>query len=337
MKKKRIVIAVFLVLLIGVGALVYWGQWRNQRQELSYSGTIEATNANLAFQAPGRIVRVAVKEGEAVAKDQVLAELDPSELKARQDQAKANLERARRVQEQAGTMQSLYRETLPADVLRAEANLKALRSASEDSRKNAARYEQLFSRGVVTEKERDTVRLRADTDRERLAEAEAVLVQAKSNLKKIDAAQKDMEGARSAAEAARATLDQAVIQSGYAKLSAPFAGIVTSRNVEPGEVVTAGREVLTVTDLSTVDLKIFVGETEIGKVKPGQRVEVKVDTFPKKTFEGRVTFISPEGEFTPKIIQTKKERVKLVYLVKVSVPNPDLELKSGMPADAWLK
>jgi HlyD family secretion protein len=86
-----------------------------------------------------------------------------------------------------------------------------------------------------------------------------------------------------------------------------------------------------------VDLKIFVDETEIGKVKPGQKVEVKVDTFPKKTFEGRVTFISPEGEFTPKIIQTKKERVKLVYLVKVSVPNPDLELKSGMPADAWLK
>lgn len=337
MKKKRIVIAVFLVLLIGVGALVYWGQWRNQRQELSYSGTIEATNANLAFQAPGRVVRVAVKEGEAVAKDQVLAELDPSELKARQDQAKANLERARSVQAQTGTVHGIYRETLPADVLRAEANLKALRSASEDSRKNAARYEQLFSRGVVTEKERDTVRLRADTDRERLAEAEAVLVQAKSNLKKIDAAQKDMEGARSAAEAARATLDQAVIQSGYAKLSAPFAGIVTSRNVEPGEVVTAGREVLTVTDLSTVDLKIFVGETEIGKVKPGQRVEVKVDTFPKKTFEGRVTFISPEGEFTPKIIQTKKERVKLVYLVKVSVPNPDLELKSGMPADAWLK
>jgi HlyD family secretion protein len=337
MKKKRIVIAVSLALLVGVGALVYWGQWRNQRQELSYSGTIEATNANLAFQAPGRIVRVAVKEGEVVAKDQVLAELDPSELKARQDQAKANLERARRVQEQAGTMQSLYRETLPADVLRAEANLKALRSTAEDSRKNAARYEQLFSRGVVTEKERDTVRLRADTDRERLAEAEAVLVQARSNLRKIEASKKDLESARSAAEAARATLEQAVIQSGYAKLSAPFAGIITSRNVEPGEVVTVGREVLTVTDLSTVDLKIFVGETEIGKVKPGQRVEVRVDTFPKKAFEGRVTFISPEGEFTPKIIQTKKERVKLVYLVKVSVPNPDLELKSGMPADAWLK
>jgi HlyD family secretion protein len=337
MKKKRIVIAVFVVLLLGVSALVYWGQWRNQRQELYYSGTIEATDANLAFQAPGRVLRVAVREGEAVSRGQVLAELDPAELLARQEQARAGLERARRAQEQAVTVHALYGETLPADVVRAEANVKALRSTGEDSRKNAARYEQLFSRGVVTEKERDAVVLRADTDRDRLAEAEAVLRQAKSNLKKIDAARKEQEGARSAAEAARATLEQATIQSGYAKLAAPFAGIITSRNVEPGEVVTVGREVLTVSDLSRVDLKIFVGETEIGKVKPGQRVEVKVDTFPKRTFEGRVTFVSPEGEFTPKIIQTKKERVKLVYLVKVNIPNPDLVLKTGMPADAWLK
>jgi len=102
-------------------------------------------------------------------------------------------------------------------------------------------------------------------------------------------------------------------------------------------VVTPGREVLTLSRLDTVDLKIFVEETEIGRVKPGQKAEVRVDTFPGKSFSGTVTFISPEGEFTPKIIQTKKERVKLVYLVKISIPNPAMELKSGMPADAWLR
>jgi HlyD family secretion protein len=123
----------------------------------------------------------------------------------------------------------------------------------------------------------------------------------------------------------------------YTRLLAPYNGIITSRNVEPGEVVSPGREVLTMADLSTVDLKIFVDETEIGKVKPGQDVDVKIDTFPNKVYKGKVTFISPEGEFTPKIIQTKKERVKLVYLVKVSIPNPSFELKSGMPADAWLR
>jgi len=118
-------------------------------------------------------------------------------------------------------------------------------------------------------------------------------------------------------------------------LRAPFGGVITSRNVEPGEVVTPGQEVISIADLSEVDLKVFVDETEIGKIAPGQRVDVKIDTFPDKTYPGRVAFISPEAEFTPKIIQTHKERVKLVYLVKITIPNPDFQLKSGMPADAW--
>jgi HlyD family secretion protein len=94
---------------------------------------------------------------------------------------------------------------------------------------------------------------------------------------------------------------------------------------------------MSLADLSVVDLKIYVEETAIGRVKPGQKVDVRVDTFPDKVYAGAVSFISPEGEFTPKIIQTRKERVKLVYLVKVSIPNPGFELKSGMPADAWLR
>ncbi len=81
----------------------------------------------------------------------------------------------------------------------------------------------------------------------------------------------------------------------------------------------------------------FIDELELGKVKIGQTADMKTDTFPDKVYKGRVSFISPQGEFTPKIIQTHKERVKLVYLVKISIPNPDGELKSGMPADAWLQ
>jgi RND family efflux transporter MFP subunit len=136
---------------------------------------------------------------------------------------------------------------------------------------------------------------------------------------------------------AKAALDLTEIQLAYTELRAPFDGIIVSRNVEPGEVVSSGQEVLTLSDLSNVDLKVFVDETEIGKVKPGQAADVKIDTFPDKTYVGRVSYISPEGEFTPKIIQTHKERVKLVYLVKITIPNPNLELKTGMPADAWFK
>ncbi len=334
--KKRIIIIV-AVLFVGVALLVYFGQWQSQRGEMYYSGTIEATQAHLSFQVGGRVSGVLVKEGQAVEKGQILAELDMSEFQARDEQAKANLEKAVTGRQQQETLLSIYRKTLPDDVVRAQANVSAVKDQMEDARRNNGRYEQLFSRGVVSAKERDAVKLNYDTARARLLEAETILQQAKSNLARIELTRKEIAASEAAAKGAKAALDQTGIQLKYTQLVAPIAGVITSRNVEPGEVVTSGREVMTLSDLSTVDLKIFVDETSIGKVKPGQDVEVKVDTFPKRIFKGKVSFISPEGEFTPKVIQTRKERVKLVYLVKVSIPNAGLELKSGMPADAWLK
>jgi len=335
--KKRIMIGVFLTLFIGVGLFVYLGQQKTQKGELYYSGTVEATQANLAFQVSGRVQTVFAREGQAVTKDEILAELDRSEFKSRIEQAKANLDRATQNGQQLETMLDIYKKTLPAEVDRAEAGAAAARYAMEDARKNNERYDQLFKRGVSSEKERDMMRLSYDTATSRLAEGMALLSSARSNLKKIEATRQDIAAARSQVAAAKAALDQAEMQMGYTQLKAPISGIITSRNVEPGEVVSPGREVLSLSNLSVVDLKIFVNETAIGKVKPGQKVDIKVDTFPAKVFTGSVSFISPEGEFTPKIIQTQKERVKLVYLVKVSIPNPNHELKSGMPADAWLR
>ena len=387
--KKRIIIVIFVALLLGVGILVFFGQRNVQLSELYYSGTIEATKSELAFQVNGRVVNVLVDEGEAVEKAQVLAELDRSEFEARYEQATANLEASIKNLDRLELVLEISQKTLPAEVERAEASVEALKAqlreletgyrtqdieqarlaymkakvTMEEARKDKDRYDRLFSERIISEKERDVADLRFETTakeyerakenydlvkegfrketiqtaRARLAEGEAILNQARSNLKKIDAAKRDVEAAKAQVQAARASLQLAETQLMYTELKAPFKGIITSRNVEPGEVVVPGREILSLSDLSSVDLKIFVGGTEIGKVKPGQDVEVRVDSFPHKVYRGKVAFISPEGEFTPKIIQTHKERVKLVYLVKVAVPNPDLELKSGMPADAWLR
>jgi HlyD family secretion protein len=387
--KKRVVMIIFAILLVSVGVLVYVGQHRIQRRELYYSGTIEATHAELAFQVAGRVVKVLVDEGHAVENDQLLAELDRSEYQARYSQAEANLERAAKNLRQVEAVLEIYQKTLPDEVARAEAGVRALGSqlheleagyrtqdierarlallaAKEimaEARKNKVRYDTLFQKGTVSEKDWDAKYLKyetalkeyeraketfdlltegvrketIETARARLAEGKAILRQAKSNLKKIEATQKQVEAARAEVQAAKAAVELAGIQLKYTQLQASFTGIITSRCMEPGEVVLPGREVLTLSDLSIVELKIFVDETEIGKVKPGQKAEVRVDTFPDKGYQGKVSFISPEGEFTPKIIQTHKERVKLVYLVKISIPNPDLELKSGMPADAWLR
>jgi len=335
--KKRIVIIGFVVLLAGVSALVYYAQQHSRNGAMYYSGTCEAVQSNLAFQAPGRVLAVTVDEGMTVKKGDLLAELDAAEMRARFGQAEANLERSVKVQEQLEKTLDIFRTTLPEDVKRASANEAVARSTYNDARKNNDRYDRLFKEGVIAEKERDTVRLLFENATSKLREAQAMLKQATGTLGKIDATVKDIEAARAQVESARAALDQARVQLGYARLEAPFDGIVTSRNVEPGEVVSQGREVITVADLSRIDLKIYVDETSIGLVKQGQNVDVRVDSFPGRSFAGRVSFISPEAEFTPKMIQTRKERVKLVYLVKVAVDNPGLELKSGMPADAYLQ
>lgn len=387
--KKRLILIGFLTLFLAAGILVYWAQHKEHSAELYYSGSIEATQADLAFQVSGRVQAVRVEEGEPVDEGRVLAVLDRREFVARRDGAKAEL---RRAQENLKRLEHILvglRSSLPAEVERAQAAVRGhqaqleqleagyrsqeverarlasqeARAAMEDARKDKGRFDRLFQQGIVAERDRDAADLRYEAalrrfERERasyallkegfrkeaiasarakLAESRAALKQARGNLKQIEATEREVLAARAQVEAARAALSLAGIRLAYTELRAPFDGIVVSRNVELGEVVTPGQEVLSVADLSKVDLKIFVDETEIGKVKPGQAAHVKTDTFPSKTYVGRVSFISPEGEFTPKIIQTHKERVKLVYLVKITIPNPDMELKPGMPADAWFR
>jgi len=387
--KKRLILIVFLILLLGVGVLVYWGQRKERIAELYYSGTIEATQANLAFQVSGRVSAVFFDEGQAVEKNQLLAVLEQEEFNARREQARSDWIRSQENLKQLETLLEINRKVLPAEVERAEASVKALQSqfaeleagyrtqeverarlafeearfTMEEARKDKIRYDRLFERKIIAERDKDTTDLKyetalkeygrakqayellkegyrkesIETARSKLSEGQAVLKQARESLKKIEATESEVKAAEAQVLSAQAALELANILLKHTELRSPFKGILVSRNVEPGEVVSPGQEVLSLADLSKVDLKVFVDETEIGKIRPGQMVEVKIDTFPSKTYSGHISFISPEGEFTPKIIQTHKERVKLVYLVKVTIPNPNLELKPGMPADAWFK
>jgi HlyD family secretion protein len=110
-----------------------------------------------------------------------------------------------------------------------------------------------------------------------------------------------------------------------------------AKNIEPGEQVAAGTPVVTVGELDSVWVRAYINETDLGRVKVGQKARVTTDTWPGKAYDGIVTFISSEAEFTPKNVQTQKERVKLVYRVKITIPNPNMELKPGMPADAEIE
>jgi HlyD family secretion protein len=127
------------------------------------------------------------------------------------------------------------------------------------------------------------------------------------------------------------------VKLSYTTLVAPVSGIVTVRQAELGEYVAAGTPVVTIADMDHVWVRAYVGESDLGRVRWGQAATVKTDTFPGKTYKGTISFISSEAEFTPKTVETHKERVALVYRVKIDLDNPNHELKPGMPADITIE
>ena len=169
--------------------------------------------------------------------------------------------------------------------------------------------------------------------------AQAAVEMAQAGLEALEAGPTEEEVAVAQAEVTRAEAALGVLEVQLEKLTlrSPTAGLVTGRMVQVGEMAVPGTSLITVADLDEVTLTVYIPEDEIGRVKVGQAVEVGVDSFPGKVFEGQVSYIASQAEFTPKNVQTEKERVNMVFAVKVKVPNPEHELKPGMPADAVIK
>jgi HlyD family secretion protein len=184
------------------------------------------------------------------------------------------------------------------------------------------------ARAALRNAEAELERASKDFERVRqLAQEEVVSVQ------QLDAATRNRAVAVSQRDQAMAALQVAKVRLADAALVAPMSGVVLERNAEPGENVAAGRTVYTIGDLEAPWIKVYIRETKLGLVKLGQTAEVTVDTFPGKIYSGKVSQIASEAEFTPKNVQTREERVKLVFGVKVNVQNENSELKPGMPAD----
>jgi len=186
------------------------------------------------------------------------------------------------------------------------------KSNSENLRTNLERTRQLFKAGSATQQQLDDQETKYQMAKDQLSSATHLTEQNKATIDLI-----------------QVYIDNSVIRS-------PINGLVLSKNTEIGEVVSPGSSLLTLGDLSHPWVKIYIKETDLGKVKLGQKAQVKIDTYPDKVFEGKVTYISSQAEFTPKNIQTKEERVKLVFGIKVSLDNPQQILKPGMPADVIL-
>lgn len=169
----------------------------------------------------------------------------------------------------------------------------------------------------------------------KLAEATVELARAKLEALKSGPRVEDIEAADAEVERAKAALEALRSKRKKLFLYAPISGWVTTRAYEEGEIVPPNATILKIANLQELTLTVYVPEPEIGKVRLGQKVKVKVDPYPGEVFEGEIVYISPRAEFTPKSVQTKEERVNLVFRVKVRLPNPEGKLKAGMPAEAY--
>ncbi len=286
MKKFGIILILIAILGIVLYFLLKTNGDKNKNQ-LFASGTIEITEVEIGSRLSGRIEKLWVDEGDSVAKDQVLIELEAKELQAQLKQT-----------------QAAYQVSL-AQLSQAKSNLANLKD-------NLNRISELYQAGGATQQQLDDLKTKYQVAEDQLNLSQHLVEQNKANIDLI-----------------KTQIDNSIIKS-------PIDGLVLSKNTERGEVVLPGTSLLTVGDLSRPWVKIYIKETELGRVKLGQKAEVKVDTYPDKAFEGKVTYISSQAEFTPKNIQTKEERVKLVFGIKVSLENPLQILKPGMPADVTL-
>ncbi len=290
------------------------------------SGNIEAVDAQVGFKVPGRVASRLVSEGERVAAGQPVALLDDVEQKETVALRCAELATAE------ATLADLVAGSRPQEIATAKAALRSAEADRDRARLELARQQELRSKDVTAARDLETAEAACAVAVARADQAAEALKLAEEGPRR-DA----VTAARARVESARAALALAETQLENTRLAAPFAGVVLSHNIEPGEFVAAGTPVVTVADLAHVWVRAYVSQTDLGRLRHGQPAEVRTDTFPGKVYQGTVGFISSEAEFTPKTVQTEKERVKLVFRIKVDLANPQDELKPGMPADVTLR
>jgi len=325
---KRIIIPVLLVLAVGAGYFYYRTSHntKNSADTLLVSGNVEAHESVVGFRTSGRIVALPVEEGKEVKAGELLARVDDADY-----QQQVRIDEAV-LQTQGKELDLALAGSRARDIRAAEQSVADARADLELKRADLARYSALYKRDAVSAQTRD----QADAAFKR---ALAIYERAEQQLSEIreGTRKEQIAVSRASVRVARQNLDLSKVRRDYTVLHSPVSGVITVRQAEMGEYVTAGTPVVTIADLDHLWVRAYVSETDLGRVRWGQAVTLRTDTYPGKAYNGTLSFISSDAEFTPKTVQTNKERVALVYRIKVDVDNPKRELKPGMPADITIE
>jgi len=299
--KKVLPILIVLVLFVGL-SLYFFKKQEKPKGLLILHGRVEGKEINIGSKVQGRIIRLYKRESDPVKKGELLAELRPDEYLAMLSSAQKEVQAA----EETVLMAQSY-------LLKSQAKL-------EQAKRDLERYRALFQEGLVSKRDLEIAEFNYTSALSELKVNEKYVAQAKA--KQSSALQR---------------LKEVEVSYRETKIYAPADGVILSRVAEEGEVVNPGQVIYTMVDLNKLYIKVYIPEPELGKVKLGQQARVYVDAYPDRYFNGTLTRVYEQAEFTPKNVETKDERVKLVFGAEVSVENPEGLLKPGMPADVVLK
>jgi len=316
------------------------------------NGRIEGDRFTVSSKIPGRVVELLVREGDSVNEGQVVAKLDDAQISAKVDQAReavstleAQLKAARLALDVLKKDVPLAVETARAVLSQAKAQHSSAQSQAKQAERDAARLERLFTAGAVDRHRYEQADLSRQialnqlrSAEEAVKTAEKQLAQAMLGYDRIKAKEAEVEALSAQLAQARASLKEALATLEDLTIRAPTSGIVTTRMVDVGEVITAGSPIFDIVNLDRLYLQVYIPEKDIGKVRLGLPARIYADAFPNTFFPATVRYIASRAQFTPKEVQTPDERVKLVFAVRLYLDeNPNHCLTPGLPADAVIR
>lgn len=323
---KRLAIFAAAVLAAGAGAAWYWfDRPRPAPDELVLHGNVDVREVNLGFKVNGRILSLSVDEGDTVEAGQAVAVLDAGYYEDEARQARASLESRR------AELTRLLNGTRPEEIEQARALAEERRVAAQNADVQYQRISKLYEHGSSTKAEYDDARTALDEAKAKLNSAEAAL-----QLAEVGPRKEDIAAAEAQVASAEAVLAEAERRVADSKLIMPSRGIVQTRVREPGDYVTAGATVYTLTLPRPVFVRAYVDEPDLGRIRPGAKAAITTDSNPNEPLFGTLGFISPVAEFTPKTVETPRLRTDLVYRIRIVVDDPRGVLRQGMPVTVKL-
>lgn len=324
--KAKLKLVLFFIVVLGLVAVAGIKLYGRNESGITATGTIEVTKTDITPKLGGYLIELTVREGDRVTKGQRIARIDRPDLNAQLARDEAALNRAR------AQLRDLEQGARNQELQEAAANLAAARSQAMKAQTDFDRFNRLFRDGAIAVQQLDNSRSAHEVAANNLKAAQArySLLMAGNRPETIQAQRLEVERSQAVLAASRIQLEESIVVS-------PLAGRVLSKNYERGEYVNPGAAIATIGDLQDCWVKIYVSTEQLGRIRLGQKAQVRIDAFPGKAFSGEIREISQNAEYTPRQSITQRERANMVFAVKVKLDNAEEFMKPGLPADVVLE